>query len=307
MSAYSNTPTIQVDDASIQPLPASKKVYVQGSQADIQVPMREISLTPTPTKVSDGTTRLQPNPSVRVYDTSGPYTDPNATIDITQGLTGIRDGWIAARADTEQLASDSADYTRQRAADSALDALRFGLKRRPRRALADRNVTQLHYARRGIITPEMEFVAIRENMALAQAAEQQHPGQSFGAAIPQTITPEFVRQEVARGRAVIPANINHPELEPMIIGRNFLVKINGNIGNSALSSSIEEEVAKLTWGIRWGADTIMDLSTAIISTKRANGLCAIRRCRLVPCQSIKHWKKSVVLQKISPGNYFATR
>ncbi|GAB3376988.1 phosphomethylpyrimidine synthase ThiC [Spongiibacter taiwanensis] len=258
--------TAQVDAAAVEPLPGSSKIYVQGSRADIQVPMREIKLTPTPIQGRDGTSRLEPNAPVRVYDTSGAYTDPKASIDIRKGLAPIREQWILDRADTELLAGDTSEYTRKRAADLSLEQLRFDLKRKPRRALAGQNVSQMHYAKRGIITPEMEYIAIRENMALAQAREAgelavQHPGMSFGASIPSEITPEFVRDEVARGRAIIPANINHPELEPMIIGRNFLVKINGNIGNSALGSSIEEEVAKLTWGIRWGADTMMDLST----------------------------------------------
>jgi len=256
----------QVDAASVQPFPASNKVYVEGSQPDIRVPMREIKLTSTPVKSGDGNSRLEPNPSVRVYDTSGPYTDPDTAIDIRKGLGSVRDRWINERGDTETLCEESSDYTRLRAEDSSLEHLRFDLKRHPRRALRGKNVSQLHYARQGIITPEMEYIAIRENMALAQAREQgvleqQHAGEDFGANIPAAVTPEFVRQEVAIGRAVIPANINHPEVEPMIIGRNFLVKINGNIGNSALGSSIEEEVAKLTWGIRWGADTMMDLST----------------------------------------------
>ncbi len=258
--------TAQVDQASVQPFPSSQKVYVTGSRDDIKVPMREIKLTSTPVTAKDGTTRLEPNPSIRVYDTSGPYTDPEVNIDIRKGLNSVREQWILDRNDTELLSQDSSDYTQQRLNDSSLDKLRFDLQRKPRRALAGKNVSQLHYARQGIITPEMEYIAIRENMALAQAREQgelgtQHAGQDFGANIPTEITPEFVRQEVALGRAVIPANINHPEVEPMIIGRNFLVKINGNIGNSALGSSIEEEVAKLTWGIRWGADTMMDLST----------------------------------------------
>ncbi len=259
--------TAQVDAAAVAPLPASKKIYVTGSRDDIRVPMREISLTATPEQGRDGSTRLLPNPPVRVYDTSGPYTDPGVDIDIRKGLAPIREQWIVDRQDTEVLSGESSEYSRRRAADLSLESLRFDLKRRPRRALQNRNVTQMHYARRGIITPEMEYIAVRENMALAQAryaAEElamQHPGKSFGASIPKEITPEFVRDEVARGRAIIPANINHPELEPMIIGRNFLVKVNGNIGNSALGSSIEEEVAKLTWGIRWGADTMMDLST----------------------------------------------
>jgi phosphomethylpyrimidine synthase len=262
--------TAQVDAASVEPLPGSSKVYVQGSRADIQVPMREIKLTATPIQARDGSTCLEPNPPVQVYDTSGAYTDPAANIDIRKGLVPIRDQWIIDRADTELLAGDSSEYSRKRAADLSLQQLRFDLKRNPRRALVGKNVSQMHYARLGIITPEMEYIAIRENMALAAAKEAgeqpgelgfQHPGNAFGASIPREVTPEFVRDEVARGRAIIPANINHPELEPMIIGRNFLVKVNGNIGNSALGSSIEEEVAKLTWGIRWGADTMMDLST----------------------------------------------
>ncbi|HEY3700358.1 MAG TPA: phosphomethylpyrimidine synthase ThiC [Spongiibacteraceae bacterium] len=256
----------EVDAASVQPLPNSSKIYVSGSRTDIRVPMREIKLTPTPIMGKDGAAALEPNASLRVYDTSGPYTDPAAKIDIRKGLLPLREQWIAERSDTELLSSGTSQYTQSRLHDTAFDALRFDLKRKPLRAKAGKNVSQMHYARRGIITPEMEYIAIRENMMMAQAKEQgmlgkQHPGNSFGAAIPPEITAEFVRAEVARGRAIIPANINHPELEPMIIGRNFLVKINGNIGNSALGSSIEEEVAKLTWGIRWGADTMMDLST----------------------------------------------
>src|SRR5690606_29264706 len=212
------------------------------------------------------------NPPVRVYDTSGPYTDPAVTIDLRTGLADVRSAWIEERNDTEMLADSHSEFTNERLNDPKLAHLRFNLTRKPRRAKPGMNVSQMHYAKRGIITPEMEYIAIRENMALAQARElgadpqykalgQQHAGMSFGASIPSEITPEFVRDEVARGRAIIPANINHPELEPMIIGRNFLVKINGNIGNSALGSSIEEEVEKLTWGTRWGADTVMDLST----------------------------------------------
>ncbi len=241
----------QVDTAAIQPLPASHKIYVQGSRPDIRVPMRAIHLDDTPTSFGG-----EKNLPVVVYDTSGAYTDPNITIDIRQGLAGIRDNWIIEREDTQVLEGLSSSYGRQREKDIALAPLRFGHLRQPRRALAGKNVTQMHYAKQGIITPEMEFVAIRENLKLQEARANgllnQHEGQSFGAAIPKEITPEFVRQEVALGRAIIPANINHPELEPMIIGRNFLVKINGNIGNSALVSSIEEEVAKMTWAIRWG-------------------------------------------------------
>ncbi len=258
--------TAQVDAASVQAFPASSKIYTTGTRDDIRVPMREIKLTSTSVLDNDGSTSLEPNLPVRVYDTSGPYTDPDAEIDIRKGLLSVRESWINERNDTEQLDKETSEYTRSRAEDAELERLRFNLCRKPRRALAGKNVSQLHYARQGIITPEMEYVAIRENMALAQAKEQgvlcdQHSGQDFGANIPDEITPEFVRQEIAKGRAVLPANINHPELEPAIIGRNFLVKINGNIGNSALGSSIEEEVAKLTWGIRWGADTMMDLST----------------------------------------------
>jgi len=252
----------QVDNASVQPFPKSKKVYIEGSRPDIRVPMREISLDVTPTAFGG-----EPNEPLYVYDTSGPYTDPDAPIDIRKGLTPLRDAWILERNDTELLEGLSSIYGQTRAADLRLDELRFELTRKPRRAKDGANVTQLHYARQGIITPEMEFIAIRENMKLAknkvegQSVAQQHPGFSFGANLPDEITPDFVRKEIAEGRAIIPLNINHPECEPMIIGRNFLVKINGNIGNSALSSSIEQEVEKMTWGTRWGADTIMDLST----------------------------------------------
>ncbi|MDG1582163.1 phosphomethylpyrimidine synthase ThiC [Pseudomonas sp. GOM6] len=251
----------QVDQQSIQPFPRSQKVYVQGSRPDIRVPMREISLDVTPTAFGG-----EINAPVTVYDTSGPYTDPNVTIDVRKGLADVRSAWIEDRGDTEKLPGLSSEFGQRRLNDAELAAMRFAHVRNPRRAKAGRNVSQMHYAKQGIITPEMEYVAIRENMKLAEAREagllkEQHAGQSFGASIPKEITPEFVRSEIARGRAIIPANINHVELEPMIIGRNFLVKINGNIGNSALGSSIEEEVAKLTWGIRWGSDTVMDLST----------------------------------------------
>ncbi len=253
--------TAQVDQQSIQPFPNSRKIYVQGSRPDILVPMREISLTPTET--DNG---IEENAPVFVYDTSGPYTDPNVQIDVRKGLADVRSGWIEERGDTEVLSDLSSSFAQERLNDPELQSMRFASIRNPRRAKAGKNVTQMHYARQGIITAEMEYVAIRENLKLEKAREaglldSQHPGQSFGASIPKEITPEFVRSEIARGRAIIPANINHTELEPMILGRNFLVKINGNIGNSALGSSIEEEVAKLTWGIRWGSDTIMDLST----------------------------------------------
>jgi len=251
----------QVDQQSVQPFPRSQKVYVQGSRPDIRVPMREISLDVTPTAFGG-----EINAPVTVYDTSGPYTDPNVTIDVRKGLADVRSAWIEDRGDTEKLPGLSSEFGQRRLNDAELSAMRFAHVRNPRRAKAGHNVSQMHYAKKGIITPEMEYVAIRENMKLAEAREagllnEQHAGHSFGASIPKEITPEFVRSEVARGRAIIPANINHVELEPMIIGRNFLVKINGNIGNSALGSSIEEEVAKLTWGIRWGSDTVMDLST----------------------------------------------
>ena len=255
--------TAAVDEAAIKSLPNSRKIYVQGPRPDIQVPMREIRQTETMT--SDG---AEKNPPIWVYDTSGPYTDPAASIDIRSGLPALRDNWIEERGDTEFLQGLSSSYGRARLQDPKLADMRFNLQRQPRRAKTRKNVTQMHYARQGIITPEMEFIAIRENQRYeAFNAEnhdlltQQHAGQHFGAILPNQITPEFVRDEVARGRAIIPANINHPESEPMIIGRNFLVKINANIGNSALGSSIQEEVEKMTWAIRWGGDTVMDLST----------------------------------------------
>ncbi|NIA00796.1 phosphomethylpyrimidine synthase ThiC [Massilia sp. CCM 8734] len=265
--------TATVDEAAIAPFPNSRKVYAQGSRADLRVPMRAVSQSDTAASFG-----AEPNPPVYIYDTSGPYTDPEATIDIRSGLGTPRLPWIVERGDTEQLAGPSSAYGQARLDDPALAALRFQLQRTPRRAVIGANVTQMHYARRGIITPEMEYVAIRENLRRqeylqeleasgpmgkrsAQLLGRQHPGQSFGASIPDTITAEFVREEIARGRAIIPANINHPEVEPMIIGRNFLVKINANIGNSAVTSSIGEEVEKMTWAIRWGADNVMDLST----------------------------------------------
>ena len=261
MTTDANTMDINSSENSSQaqqPFPNSRKVYVQGSRADIRVPMREITLSPTQT-----TTGVEENPPIMVYDTSGPYTDPDIEIDLEKGLMPIRQAWIEERADTEVLTGLSSDYGRERRENEALDSLRFAHLRTPLRAKAGSNVSQMFYARQGIVTPEMEFVAIRENQRREHLREitRQHPGQSWGASIPQVITPEFVRDEIARGRAIIPANINHPEVEPMIIGRNFLVKINGNLGNSALSSSIEEEVEKMTWATRWGSDTIMDLST----------------------------------------------
>jgi phosphomethylpyrimidine synthase len=253
--------TVTIDASHREPLPASRKVYLQGSRPDIRVPMREIALAAT--RTSNGVGKNAP---VSVYDTSGPYTDPEVAIDLRHGLPKLRQAWIEERGDTEVLDGLSSDYGRQRAESPELEHLRFAHVTRPRRAKAGHNVSQMHYARKGIITPEMEFVAIRENMRLAElresgALDAQHPGQSFGASIPDQITPEFVRDEIARGRAIIPNNINHPESEPMIIGRNFLVKINANIGNSAVTSSIEEEVEKMTWATRWGGDTVMDLST----------------------------------------------
>lgn len=249
----------KVDEAATKPFAKSRKIYVQGSRPDIQVPFREISLSDTPSSFGGDT-----NPPVVVYDTSGPYTDPNVEIDIRNGLPALRAQWIAERNDTEQLDGPTSTFGQQRLTDPALAEMRFNLHRKPLRAKPGKNVSQMHYARQGIITPEMEFIAIRENQRrekMSELLQTQHPGQNYGASIPKVITPEFVRDEVARGRAIIPANINHPEIEPMIIGRNFLVKINANIGNSALGSSISEEVEKMVWGTRWGGDTVMDLST----------------------------------------------
>ncbi|TFW16160.1 phosphomethylpyrimidine synthase ThiC [Massilia arenosa] len=261
--------TATVDSAAVAPFPHSTKTYATGpgTRADIRVPMRAIAQHDTPDAFGGGA-----NPPIYVYDTSGPYTDPEARIDIRAGLPTPRAPWIAERGDTELLDGPTSAFGRARLEDPALAQLRFQLTRQPRRARAGANVTQMHYARRGIITPEMEFVALRENLQReayldsldARGRElllRQHRGQAFGAALPAQITPEFVRAEVARGRAIIPANINHPEVEPMAIGRNFLVKVNANIGNSAVTSSIGEEVEKMTWAIRWGADTVMDLST----------------------------------------------
>jgi phosphomethylpyrimidine synthase len=248
----------------LRPLPGSRKEYVRGSRVDMQVPFRVVEQSPTPTQRG-----LEPNPPITLYDTSGPYTDPGARIDLERGLPALRAGWIAERADTEELAEPSSAYARQRRHDSGLAGVRFPAPRRPRRAVAGAAVTQMHYARRGIVTPEMEYVAIRENLRREELAESyaragilaRHAGEAYGARLPERVTPEHVRDEVAAGRAIIPSNVNHPELEPMIIGRNFLVKVNANIGNSALGSSIAEEIEKLVWSIRWGADTVMDLST----------------------------------------------
>jgi phosphomethylpyrimidine synthase len=250
----------ELSEAVTRPIPGSRKIHVQGSRPDLQVPMREISQAQTPTLFGGET-----NPSITVYDTSGPYTDPAYTVDLAAGLPALRASWITERGDVEQLPGLTSAFGRERAADAKLDTVRFGHTRTPLRAKPGANVTQMHYARRGIVTPEMEYIAIRENQRIEalkdSALRHQHPGQSFGASLPKLITPEFVRDEVARGRAIIPANINHPESEPMIIGRNFLTKINANIGNSAVSSGIAEEVEKLVWSIRWGGDTVMDLST----------------------------------------------
>lgn len=245
--------------------PNSKRIYVTGSQHDIRVPMREIQLSPTLISGTKDHPQYEENEAIPVYDTSGPYGDPDVAINVQQGLAKLRQPWIEARADVETLSDCSSAYTRERLTDEGLDALRFTGLLTPKRAKAGHCVTQLHYARQGIVTPEMEFIAIRENMGRerirSEVLRHQHPGESFGARLPENITPEFVRDEVAAGRAIIPANINHPESEPMIIGRNFLVKVNANIGNSAVTSSIEEEVEKLVWATRWGADTVMDLST----------------------------------------------
>lgn len=252
--------TGELSGSVTRPIPGSRKIHVQGSRPDLRVPMREIALTPTPTLFGG-----EDNPPLTVYDTSGPYTDPAATIDLAQGLAPLRARWIEERGDTGVLSGVSSRFGRDRETDARLDAVRFPSRRLPRRAVAGANVTQMHYARRGIVTPEMEFVAIRENQRLEAMRDAgllaQHPGESFGAAIPEVVSPEFVREEIARGRAILPCNINHPESEPMIIGRNFLTKVNANIGNSAVSSGIAEEVEKLVWAIRWGADNVMDLST----------------------------------------------
>jgi phosphomethylpyrimidine synthase len=256
--------TLQLSEAVTKPFPSSRKIYVEGARPDIRVPMREISQSDTSSSFG-----AEENPPIPVYDTSGPFTDPEVSIDLLKGMPDVRSGWIEERGDTEQLAGPSSEYGRRRAGDPELASLRFEHIGVPRRAKAGHNVTQMHYARKGIITPEMEYVAIRENCRLVELRAdpryakllRQHAGRPFGANIPDEITPEFVRAEIASGRAIIPANINHPEQEPMIIGRNFRVKINTNIGNSAVTSSIADEVEKLVWSCRWGGDTLMDLST----------------------------------------------
>ena len=263
MSATADTllsQTAVVDGKAVESFPNSKKIYVQGSRADIRVPMREISLS----KTHNGQVGEE-NPPLTVYDTSGPYSDVDANIDIRKGLTALRQSWLEERDDTIIIGETSSEYGQSRLKDPELALLRFNQKNNIRRAKPGKNVSQMHYAKKGIITPEMEFISIRENQRFDEYQDKKlawhHQGIDYGANLPGNITPEFVRKEVAEGRAIIPANINHPEIEPMIIGRNFLVKINANIGNSAVSSSIEEEVEKMTWAIRWGADNVMDLST----------------------------------------------
>ncbi len=249
-----------IEDISRGPFPHSRKVYVVGADPSIRVPMRQIDQAPSLAAEGIETS----NPTIMLYDPSGPYTDPDAPIDLRAGLPPLRLEWILARGGVEELDNITSEFAQRRATDASLNAIRFQRLRRPLRAKAGSRVTQMHFARRGEITPEMEFIAIRENQRAEEVIEElhlQHPGQNWGASIPKIITPEFVRDEVARGRAIIPGNINHPEIEPMIIGRNFLVKINANIGNSAVAGSIEEEVEKMVWAIRWGADTVMDLST----------------------------------------------
>jgi len=252
--------TAELSETVTRPIPGSRKIHVAGSRDDIAVPMREIALADTPSMFG-----TEKNAPFVVYDTSGPYTDPAYRVDLASGLPALRARWIAERGDTEQLADFTSPFTRRHATARELQDVRFPSLPKPRCGKAGANVTQMHYARRGVITPEMEYIAIRENQHIDAIREshllKQHSGQSFGAALPKLITPEFVRDEIARGRAIIPNNINHPESEPMIIGRNFLVKINANIGNSAVTSSIAEEVEKMVWAIRWGADTVMDLST----------------------------------------------
>ena len=263
-----NTRQQGVDDARLNgitcgPLPGSRKIMVPGARhAGVRVPMREVKLSPTRAKGPDGQSRLVENAPITVYDTSGPYTDPEARIDLRRGIATDRRAWVLSRNDVEELPGLTSEYGRARMEDPALAALRFPGERRPLRAKGGRAVSQMAYAKRGEVTPEMEYVAIREQARVEAAmGRTHHRGEAFGAVMPREITPEFVRDEIARGRAIIPANINHPELEPMIIGRNFRVKVNANIGNSAVASTIEDEVEKMVWSIRWGADTVMDLST----------------------------------------------
>ena len=256
--------TAELSKEVTQPFTNSRKIYVEGSRPDIRVGMREILQDDTADSMG-----AEENPPIPVYDTSGPFTDPDVSIDLMKGIPDVRANWIEERNDTELLEGLSSEYGNQRLSDPKLADLRFEHIRTPRRAKAGKNVSQMYYARQGIITPEMEYVAIRENVKLQELRAdpryakllKQHAGEDMGANIPEVMTPEFVRDEIASGRAIIPANINHPELEPVIIGRNFRVKINTNIGNSAVSSSIDEEVEKMAWSARWGGDTLMDLST----------------------------------------------
>ena len=256
--------TNQLSEEVTRPFPNSRKIYVEGSRPDIRVPMREISQADTSASIG-----AEENPPITVYDTSGPFSDPDITVDLLKGMPDVRTPWIRDREDTEQLDGPTSEYGSERQNNPELASLRFEHIQAPRRAKAGKNVSQMHYARQGIITPEMEYIAIRETLRLDEIRKddrykkllRQHPGENFGANLPEEITPEFVRKEVAEGRAIIPANINHPELEPMIIGRNFSVKVNTNIGNSAVTSSIDEEVEKMAWSARWGGDTLMDLST----------------------------------------------
>ncbi|OUS28784.1 phosphomethylpyrimidine synthase ThiC [Thalassotalea sp. 42_200_T64] len=254
-----------INNVTGQSYPNSQKIYVQGTLHDIQVGMREVSQSDSLISGGNDNPVFEPNEAICVYDTSGPYSDDNISINVHQGLPQLRKAWLDQRNDSEFIDSVSSNFSQQRLADEGLDHIRFDHLPKIRQAKSGQNVSQMHYARQGIITPEMEYVAIRENMKLSEVKDEllkhQHPGNSFGASIPKEITAEFVRQEIACGRAVLPANINHPEVEPMIIGRNFLIKVNANIGNSAVSSSIEEEVEKLLWSTKWGADTVMDLST----------------------------------------------
>jgi phosphomethylpyrimidine synthase len=254
-----------IKNVSGQSFPNSKKIYIEGKLHPIKVGMREITTSDTYISGEGDNIVTEPNEPINVYDTSGAYTDPTIEVDVYKGLPKLRASWIEARNDVEQLDSVTSSFSQERLANDGLEKIRFDNLPSVKRAKAGKNVTQMHYARQGIITPEMEYIAIRENMKRAEMADEvlklQHEGQSFGAAIPKEITPEFVRDEVARGRAIIPCNINHPELEPMIIGRNFLIKVNANIGNSSVGSSIPEEVEKLVWSTKWGADTVMDLST----------------------------------------------
>ncbi|PCI51545.1 MAG: phosphomethylpyrimidine synthase ThiC, partial [Moraxellaceae bacterium] len=264
MKVISESPlseTASISQESVQPFPSSKKIYIQGSREDIRVPVREITLADTVTDKG-----REKNAPMIVYDTSGPYCDEDQSVDIRKGLLPVRQTWVDERGDSEVLNGLSSGYARERLADESLNSLRFSHLKQPRRAKPGRNVSQMHYAKQGIITPEMEFVAIRESARRENEQSnsrfgRKHSGESFGASIPEKMSAEFVRDEIAMGRAVMPANINHLELEPQIIGRNFLVKVNANIGNSALGSSIEEEVEKMTWATRWGADNVMDLST----------------------------------------------